>query len=146
MLTGLATIATVGCLGLGRLVPSSKEGTHAEERAEEVVRVHLEGIHGKPLDASFICVIRREDGYFVLVHFHNTPEGRPGDRDFATIAISTDWEVVTVDYTNERRRLKDPKAIATAARENALPAQTTERLIRQATEQGLLPRSQTGVD
>jgi hypothetical protein len=146
MLTGLATIATVGCLGLERLAPSAKEGIDAEKRAEEVVRVHLENVHGKPLDVSFIRVIRRKDGYFVLVNFHHYPEGRLEDRDFATIAISTDWEVVAIDYTNEGRRLKDPKAIATEARENALPAQTTERLIRQATEQALLPPPQSRVD
>jgi hypothetical protein len=139
LLAGLATIATVGCLDLGRLVPSLKDGIHAEKRAEEVARAHLESVHGKPLDASFIRVIRREDGYFLLVNFHHDHEGHRDDRDFATIAISTDWEVVAVDYTNEGRRLKDPKAITTEARENALPAQTTERLIRQATEQGLLP-------
>jgi hypothetical protein len=144
ILTGLATIATVGCLGLGRLVPSSTEGIDAEKRAEEVARAHLETVHGKPVDAAVVGVFRREDGYFVLVNFHHHSAGRPDDLEFATVAISTDWEVVAVDYTDEGRRLKDPKAITTEARENALPAETTARLIRRATEQGLLPPSQTG--
>jgi hypothetical protein len=146
ILTGLAIIAMVGCLDPSRLVPSLKEGINAETRAEEVARVHLENVYGKSLHASFILVIRREDGYFVLVNFHRDYEGRSDDRDFATIVISTDWEVLAVDYTNERRRLKDPMAIATEDRENALPAQTTERLIRQAIEQGVLPPPQTGAE
>ncbi|HVX16024.1 MAG TPA: hypothetical protein VHC22_32870 [Pirellulales bacterium] len=145
MLAGLATVATVGCSDLGRLVPFSKDGIHAEKHAEEVAREHLESVYGKPLGASFIRVIRRDDGYFVLASFQQPSEGHSHghshDRDFATIAISTDWEVVAVDYTNEARRLKDPMAIATKDRENALPAQTTERLIRQATAQGTLPPS-----
>jgi hypothetical protein len=144
MLAGLATIATAGCLDPGRLVPSLKEGINAEKRAENVSRAHLESVHGKPLDASLVRVIRREDGYLVLVNFPHSHQGDPGDGDFATMVISTDWEVIAVDYTNDSRRLKDPLAITTEARQNALPAETTERLIHQATEQGLLPPSQPG--
>ncbi len=147
MLAGLASIAMVGCSELGRLVPSSMGGTHGEKEAEEVAQEHLESVFGKPSGASFIRVIRRDDGYFVLASFQQPSEahshGHSHDHDFATIAISTDWEVVAVDYTNEGRRLKDPLAIATNDRENALPAQTTERLIRQATAQGTPPSSQT---
>jgi hypothetical protein len=141
----LAALTAVGCLGLGRVVQSSKEDDHAEKRAEDVAREHLESVFGKPVDASFIGVFRREDGYLVLVNFVHNHGGV--HREFATIAISRDWEVVAVDYTDEGRRLKDPKAITTEARENALPAETTERLIRQATEQGALqPHSRTGAD
>ena len=144
MLLGLATIATVGCLGLGRAVQSSKEGIQAEKRAQEVAREHLESVHGKPVEASIVNVLRREDGYIVLVKFDHHSPGRPDDPEFATVAISTDWEVVAVDYTDEGRRLKDPMAITTEAREKGLPAETTQRLIHQATEQGLLPPSQPG--
>lgn len=146
LFTGLAAIATAGCLDFGRLVPSLKEGVNAEKHAEEVARAHLESVHGKPLDASFIRVIHREDGYFVLVNFHHDNERHANDGDFATVVISTDWEVMAVDYTDDGRRLKDPEAITTEARENSLPAQTTQRLIRQATEQGLLPSSQSRVN
>jgi hypothetical protein len=141
ILLALIGITAAGCSGLGRLVPS-KDGIQAQERAEEVAREHLEDVYGKPVDASFVGVFRRGDGYMVLVSFPHDSEGRTDEPEFATIAISTDWEVVAVDYTDPGRRLKDPLAITTEARENALPAQTTERLIREATERGLLPPSQ----
>jgi hypothetical protein len=145
MLAGLATLATVGCLGLGRSAQSSKEGIHAERRAEEVALEHLESVYGKRADASVVGAFRRDDGYLVLVGFPRS-ESRPDSRDFATVAVSTDWEVVAVDYTDEGRRLKDPLAIPAEARQKALPAETTARLIRQATEQGLLAPSQTAAD
>ncbi|HWB11962.1 MAG TPA: hypothetical protein VG826_22240 [Pirellulales bacterium] len=141
---GLLAIVMVGCSGLGRAVQPSKEGDFGEERVEQVAIEYLESLYGKSVDALIIDVLRTDDGYFALVQFVQNNAGASDDRDFATVAISKDGEVVAVDYTNEGRRLKDPQAITTDARKNALPAETTERLIRQATAQGLLSPPQTG--